>query len=140
MAVTMLNPCLILDGTADQAIELYEKALGAKTERVMRAGDVPGEDVPPESRDRIVHAALRIGDAVLMLMDGRAGQPVAKDTNVLVAIAWNDLPEATKAFNALADGGQVTVPLHDAFWGAKFGMLTDRYGIRWMCSCETKKG
>jgi PhnB protein len=139
MSVTMLNPCLIFDGTADKAIKLYEKALGARTERIMRAGDLPGEDVPAGSKDRIVHAALRVGDMVLMLMDGRTGEPVARDTNVLVSIAFNDLAEMTTSFEALADGGQVTVPLHDAFWGARFGMVNDRHGIRWMFSCEVKK-
>jgi PhnB protein len=138
MSVTMLNPCLIFDGTADKAIKLYEKALGARTERIMRAGDMPDQNVPAGSKDRIVHAALRVGERVLMLMDGRTGQPVAKETNVLVSIEFNDLREMTTSFETLADGGQVTVPLHDAVWGAKFGMVTDRHGIRWMFSCETK--
>jgi PhnB protein len=140
MSVTMLNPCLIFDGTADKAIKLYEKALGARTERIMRAGDLPPDQaVPAGAKDRIVHAALRVGDTVLMLMDGRTGEPVARDTNVLVSIAFNDLEEMTRSFETLADGGQVTVPLHDAFWGARFGMVTDRHGIRWMFSCETRK-
>ena len=139
MAITMLTPYLVFDGTAAQAIALYEKALGARTERLMHAGDIPGEKVPEAAKHRIVHAFLRVGDAALMVMDGHGDKPVAKDTNVIVSLTSTDLAETTRAFDALAQGGQVTMPLHDAFWGAKFGMLTDAFGIRWMLSCETKK-
>ena len=138
MAVTMLNPFLMFDGTADKAILLYEKALGARTDRIMRAGDVPGGDVPAAAKDRIVYAALHVGDATLMVMDGQADKPVPRDTNVLVSIAFDDVDETARKFAALAEGGQVTVPLHDEFWGAKFGMLTDAFGIRWMFNCELK--
>ena len=64
MPIKKLNPYLIFNGTAEKAVKLYESALGAKTEGLMRFGDVPGMNVAPEHKSRVMHALLRIGEGV----------------------------------------------------------------------------
>jgi PhnB protein len=138
MPITTLNPYLNFNGTADQAIKLYESALGAKTEVIQRFGDMAGADVPAEQKNRVIHAALRIGGGTLMISDTMPDRPVPPAGNVHVILEFDDPAEETKKFEALAAGGQITMPLADMFWGAKFGMVTDAYGISWMFNCTRK--
>ena len=140
MSIRRLNPYILLNGTGDKAIQLYQSALGAKIEGLMRYGDVPGmKTVPPEHRNYIMHAMLHVGESVLMLSDTTPDRPVSDGDNVQIALDYTDPAEMAKAFDAMAAGGKVTMPIADAFWGAKFGSLTDAYGVRWMFNCEMKK-
>jgi PhnB protein len=139
MAIKKLNPYLNFNGTADKAIKLYETALGARTEHVMRFGDVAGIKTEPQHKDRIMHALLRIGEGVIMLSDSMPGVSVSPGGSVQVTLDFDDPADMGRKFEALSAGGQVTFPLHDAFWGAKFGMLTDAFGIQWMFNCDVKK-
>jgi PhnB protein len=138
MSVKSLNPYLNFAGTAAAAIQLYESALGAVTQNVMRFADAPGMKVPDNQKNFIMHAHLRIGDSVIMISDTTQGT-VSPGENVQVALHFTDVDSMAKAFDALAAGGKVTLPLQDMFWGARFGMLTDAHGILWMFSCELKK-
>jgi PhnB protein len=139
MAITNLSPYINLNGTASQAIALYERVLGATTLNVARAGDVPGTNVPPSQSDRVVHSALRVGNSNLMLSDSAPDQPVSMAGNMHVSLDFNDVDDMTRKFSALAEDGAVTVPLQDTFWGAKFGMLTDRFGVRWIFNCAATR-
>lgn len=132
MPINSLNPYLNFNGTAERAIALYESALGAKLDTMLRAGEIPGSDFAPEHRARVMHAQLRIGDKVLMLGDTMPGMPVQPEGNVQVCLNFADEAELTQTFDKLAVGGKVTFPLHVAFWGSLFGMLTDAFGVRWM--------
>src|SRR6266850_5325327 len=127
MSIKQLNPYLNFNGTAEKAIRRYESALGAKTEGLMRFGDIPGTTVGPENRDRIIHALLRIGAGVVMISDTQPGVPVATEGNVHVCLDFDDVTDMTRKFEALAADGQVTLPVQDTFWGARFGMLTDAF-------------
>jgi PhnB protein len=138
MSIRQLNPYLNFDGTAEEAIRLYESALGARTENVSRFGDVEGLSLPAEHKGRVMHALLKIGAGAVMVSDTMPGQPVSKEGNVHVCLDFDDAEEMARRFQALASGGKVTMPLQDTFWGATFGMLTDRYGIRWMFNCTKK--
>jgi PhnB protein len=138
MAIKQLNPYLNFDGTATKAIELYQRVLGAKVENVQRFGDMPG-NAPPEAKDRVMHAVLKLGPAVLMLSDTMPGMPFSTAGNAHLCLDFDDAQEMTGKFEALAAGGKVTMPLQDTFWGAKFGMLTDAFGVNWMFNCEQKK-
>ena len=139
MAIKQLNPYLNFNGTADKAIQLYERALGAKVENAQRFGDVPGMNFPTEHKNRVMHAVLRIGTGMLMLSDTMPDQPAASGGNVHITLDFDDPGEMTKKFDALAAGGKVTMPLGDTFWGAQFGVLTDAFGIPWMFNCTLKK-
>lgn len=139
MSITKLNPYLNFNGTAAKAIELYERALGAKVEDVKRFGEMPGDAPSPDSKDRVMHAVLKLGDQVIMLSDGRSDMKIPTESNQHLCLDFDDADDMARKFEALAAGGKVTMPLADTFWGAKFGMLTDAYHIQWMFNCDAKK-
>jgi PhnB protein len=139
MSIKSASPYLSFNGDAAKAIKLYQQALGAKTEAVMPFSEAQGMDIAPEHKNRVMHASLRIDDAVIMMSDTMPDQPVAAGGNVQVSLTCDDVADMTTKFDALAAGGKVTMPLQDVFWGAKFGMLTDAFGIHWMFNCVTKK-
>jgi PhnB protein len=139
MSITNLNPYLNFNGNAEKAIELYESALDAKVLHVSRFGEVKDMDIPPGNENRVMHASLRLGDGIVMLSDTMPNMPAPAGNNVHVSLNCNDVADMAKKFEALAAGGRITMPLQDTFWGAKFGMLTDAFGINWMFNCETRK-
>jgi PhnB protein len=138
MAIKKLNAYLNYDGTAAKAIALYEKVLGAKTEGLQKFGDMPGGQVPPEQKDRIMHSVLHIGESIIMISDVMPGQPPAVGNNVSLALDFGDEADMAQKFDGLSAGGKITMPLQDTFWGARFGMLVDAYGISWMFNCPKK--
>ena len=138
MSVTQLTPYLFFDGQADQAIRFYQEALGAQVDGLLRYDQLPAGagTCPPEDKQRVMHALLRLGGASLMVSDSPTGQPTAS-SGVHVNIGFDDADEMARRFRALAEGGSVTMDLHDAFWGDKFGALQDRFGVHWMFTCPT---
>ncbi len=140
MSIKKLNPYLHFNGTAEQAIKLYESALGARTADLMRYGDVAEMKIADEHKSRIMHSLLRIGDAEFMVGDAWPGRPFVSEGNVEVCLHFDDPADMAKKFEALAEGGKITMPLDDTFWGARFGALTDAHGIQWMFNCDLKKG
>lgn len=140
MSIKSVNAYLFFDGEAEKAIKLYESALGAKTEGVMRYGEIPGNTPAPENKDRIIHAMLHLGAGGIMVSDTMPGGPHSTTTNVHVCLSYDDPAEMARAFDALSAGGKVGMAIHDAFWGAKFGTLKDAFGIEWMFNCDAKKG
>jgi len=134
MSIVKLNPYLNFNGNADHAIKLYETALGAKADNVM-----PWQPATPETKDRLMHASLQIGGGLLMVSDSQPNQPVTAGTNAHVTLDFDDPTDMARRFEALSTGGKITMPLQDTFWGAKFGMLTDAYGVSWMFNCTVKK-
>ncbi len=137
MSIKSLNSYLNFDGTADQAIKLYERVLGAKLEGgIQRYSDIAGSKPAPENANRVIHARLKIGEAVIMISDAQPGAPFTTEGNVHLTLDFDALNDARARFDALSAGGKVTMPLADTFWGATFGMLTDAFGIRWMFNCN----
>jgi PhnB protein len=139
MSIKQLNPYLMFNGNAEKAIKHYERALGATTEGVQRFSQVPGMKTAPEHANRIIHALLRIGTGVIMVSDSTPEAPVPEVGNVHITLDFDDLSDMTAKFDALAKDGKVTFAIHDTFWGAKFGMLTDAFGINWMFNCAVKQ-
>lgn len=141
MAIKNLNPYLNFDGNGEKAVRLYESALGAKVETLSHFGDMPGSNSSPEHKDRVMHAVLRFENgAAVMISDTQPGMPMSVGNNAHICLDFDDVADMTKKFEALSAGGKVTMPLADTFWGAKFGMLVDAFGVSWMFNCETKKG
>ncbi len=140
MAINQLNPYLNFDGTAEKAIKLYERALGATTEHLQRFSDIPGAKPDPQNGQRVMHATLDIGGGMLMISDTQPGMACAAGNNVHVCLDFSEPDEMAAKFDALAAGGKVIMPLQDTFWGARFGMLTDVFGINWMFNAQLKKG
>jgi len=141
MAIKQISPYLNFNGDAEKAVKLYESALGAKVEHLSRFADMPGAPATPETKDRVMHSALRLGNGgVIMISDIQPGMPHVPGTNMYVCLDFDDAAEATQKFEALSAGGKVLMALADTFWGARFGMLLDAYGVQWMFSCDLKKG
>lgn len=126
-----LNAYLSFAGNCEEALNFYRDSIGGEVASMMRYADSPME-VPQESAQWVMHAEFRSGDLCFMAADGMPGQEMASGGNVSLMMNLTDGDEQEQVFNALADGGTVTMPLQDTFWGARFGMVTDRYGINWM--------
>ncbi len=131
----LVQPYLFFDGKCEEAVEFYRRALGAEVEMMMRFQDCPEPAqpgmVPPGSENKVMHAALRIGDTMVLASDGRClGQPEFRGF-ALSLTAANEA-EADRLFAALADGGQVQMPLSKTFFSPRFGMVADRFGVSWM--------
>ena len=130
-----IQPYLFFDGRAEEAIAFYRSKLGAQVEMMMRFKenpDRPSPDVvPPALDDKVMHACLRFGDAAVMLSDGHCqGQP--KFSGFSLTLNAKDAAEAERLFGALADGGQVQMPLAKTFFSPSFGMVADKFGVGWM--------
>lgn len=125
---------LNFDGNTREAMSFYQKCLDAKLSlQTFRDAKM---DVPKGAENRIVHARLEKGDAVLMASDTTPGMPFTPGTNFSISIQCDSLAEIEKFFSAFSQGGSVTMPLQDTFWNARFGMLTDRFGVNWMFNYE----
>ncbi|WP_018232137.1 VOC family protein [Thioalkalivibrio thiocyanodenitrificans] len=130
-----IQPYLFFDGRCEEAVEFYRRALGAHVDMLMRYRENPEPPppgmIPPGMDDRIMHASLRIGDAVIMASDDCSPHPRAFG-GFSLSISVPDASTADRMFAALADGGEVQMPLDRTFWSPRFGMLTDRFGVAWM--------
>ena len=105
----------------------------------MRYKDTPDASrFPAEVQDKIMHIALPIGENVLMGNDAleATGHTVTEGTNITLSVSADSREHADKVFNGLAAGGRTTLPMQQQFWGAYFGMLTDKFGINWMVSYD----
>ena len=131
----MINivPYFNFGGNAKEALAFYEKALGGKVVFSSTFGESPGGDkMPPEMRDRIMHATFNAGDLKFMASDGPPAHEIKVGNNVTLSLHGTSADELKKAFDGLAEGGTVTMPLQATFWAELFGMLIDKYGISWM--------
>jgi PhnB protein len=135
----LIQPYLFFEGRCEEAIEFYRRAVGAEVLMQMRYSDAPpgagpsAECGPPGGipKDKVMHAALKIGDTQVMMSDGMCqGQP--KFEGFSLSLTAKDDAEAARLFEALAAGGKVTMPLAPTFYATSFGMLEDRFGVSWM--------
>jgi PhnB protein len=130
-----VQPYLFFDGRCDEAVEFYRSALGAEVTMLMRFKDSPEPHepgmVPPGAGDKVMHVSLRIGETTVLASDGRCeGRPSFQGFALSLMVPHE--PEADRLFAALADGGQVQMPLTKTFFASRFGMVADRFGVSWM--------
>ena len=129
-----VQPYLFFDGRCEEALEFYRKALGAEVTMLMRFKDSPEPPqpgMPPGSENKIMHASFRIDETTLMASDGHClGQ--ASFHGFALSIEVADDAAAERVFGALSDGGTVQMPLAKTFFSSRFGMVVDRFGVRWM--------
>jgi PhnB protein len=139
MPATGVCAYLNFNGTASQAIALYEQALGARVMFIQRFGDTPEMPSPEGMANRVMHATLSIGTTSLMISDAMPGSDVARGTNIHVCLQYSDIADVDAQFAAMSEGATILMPIDNTFWGARFGMLVDRYGISWMFNAELPK-
>jgi PhnB protein len=131
----LVEPYIFFNGVCEEAIGFYRKALGAEVEMMMRFKESP-EPPPPGTipaghEDKIMHASFRVGQSRIMASDGcSADKPSFQGFSLSLLLPSEK--DADRAFAALADGGEVQMPLTKTFWSPRFGMVTDRFGIGWM--------
>ena len=136
--MTDINAYLTFDGNCRQAMKFYEKCLKAEL-HMMPFAEMPGEKIPAEAKERIMHARLSKGKATLMASDTMPGMAFKTGNNFSVSVNCESKKEADEFFTALKEGGKATMPLQETFWGAYFGMLTDQFGINWMFNFDMPK-
>jgi PhnB protein len=130
-----LNTYLIFNGQCEAAFKFYEQAIGAKIKFMMTHGESPmAAHVSPEWRSKIIHGTLALGEQVLMASDAPP-EHYEKPQGFSVSIEVTDPADAERKFQALSEGGKVTMPMQETFWAQRFGMAVDQFGIPWMVNC-----
>ena len=131
-----LSPYLLFDGNCAEAFRFYERALGGRITALQTHGETPACDfVPREKHHTIVHACLDVDGMLLMASDNPMGYD--KPQGFSVSLGLKSTAEARRIFDALADGGQVTMAFSETFWSPGFGMVVDRFGTPWMVNTVT---
>ena len=134
---------LFFNGRCREALDFYQQVLGAKVTTLMRMQDVPEsahtQPLPADAQNMVMHADVQIGDTQIMVSDGRgsaAGAPVFQ--GFALSHALPDEAQARQIFAALADKGNIDMPIEKTFWSPCFGMLTDRFGVKWMITVPAR--
>ena len=128
-----LEPYLFFNGNCAEAMRFYEKTLGGKVEMMMKASEAPGGVEKPGSKaDGILHAAISVDGQRLLASDWMSPDPYPGISGVSLSLVYQTVDEAARRFNALADGGKVTMPMAKTFFSPRFGMLADKFGVQWM--------
>lgn len=134
-----INPYLNFNGTCAEAFRFYTKVLGGKDLQIMTFGDIPpGEEAPPMAESEkglVMHARFTVGDVAIMGSDAPGGR-YNKPQGLSVSIGVDTPDEAERIFVALAEGGDIGMPIGETFWAKRFGMVKDRFGTPWMVNCE----
>jgi len=139
--MTTINPYLIFNGNCEAAFLFYQSVFGGEFPYIGKFKDMPAGDNTPELSEeegnRIMHVSLPIGQTVLMGSDSNsASGDVVFGGNVSISVNVESKDEADRIFNGLSAGGNAYMPMADTFWGAYFGMFTDKFGINWMVNFD----
>ena len=136
-----ISTYLNFNGNCEEAFNFYKSVFGVDFIYLGRYDEMPQEDysISETDKNKIMHVSIPIGNTILMGCDMSSewAKSYIKGNNFSVSIKPENKSEADKLFNSLAVGGQINMPLSDTFWGAYFGMLTDRFGINWMINLES---
>jgi PhnB protein len=129
-----ITPYLNFDGTCREAMTFYQRCIGGQLD-VMTFGEGESQS-PPEAKDRLIHARLAKGETVLMASDTMPGMPFQQGNNVWLNFVCESDEEVASLYEALSEGGKEIMAPHDSFWGARFAMLDDPFGHRWMLNAD----
>ena len=139
-----VNVYLTFNGNCEEAFNFYKSVFGGEFPYMGRFGEMPSSEenkVSPEHANRIMHVSLPISKETILMGSDTAGEWAAnykQGNNFSVSITAESRDEANRFFNGLSAGGTVTMPMNETFWGDYFGMFTDKFGINWMVSFDTK--
>ncbi len=133
-----LIPYIHFQGNAEEALNFYKDILDGEIIRINRYGEAP-MPVDEEWKIKLMHARLKFGNSILYVSDGPKDFKVTRSQDIQLSVDVPDEKKIDEIFNKMAEGGKITMPLADQFWGAKFGMLHDKFGVGWMFNCEKKK-
>lgn len=133
-----LNPYLHFDDNAEDALNFYKEVLGGEVTMLSRYGDSPMPS-EPDWKNKIMHGRLLFDGNTIMISDVFKGNALKKDGNIQLSVEVESMDRINDIFAKMAAGGTITMELQDTFWGARFGMLKDKFGISWMFNHELKK-
>jgi len=133
-----LNPYLHFDGNAEEALNFYKNALGAEVIALSRHGENP-MPCDEDWKTKIMHSRLLFDGNLIMISDMYKGTEVKKEGNIQLSIEVESVDKINELFAKMAEGGTIIMELQDTFWGARFGMIKDKFGIDWMFNHELKK-
>ncbi len=141
--MTTVNVYLTYDGNCKEAFEFYKTVFGGEFSYVGTFGEMPPQEGMPaldeKDKKKIMHISLPISKETSLMGSDTGGEWASKfkqGNNFSISVNTDTTEETDRIFNKLSAGGKVTMPLDKTFWGSYFGMLTDKYGINWMVSCE----
>ena len=132
-----VSPYIAFKGNCREAIEFYKKALDAEVLFTQKVGDSPMPDMGPA--ENIMHCTIKVGYSTMMMCDDPRPGAAGGDGNISLAIGLNDPERAKQVFGNLAKDGSVVMPLEKTYWAEAFGMVTDRFGVKWMVNCDAPK-
>jgi PhnB protein len=140
--MAQINPYLVFNGNCEAAFDFYKSVFGGEFNMISKFKEMPpmdGIEMTAELGEKVMHVAYNIGSSILMGSDANPMQGnVSFGQNISLSINTESKEDADKFFNGLSADGQVTMPINDTFWGAYFGMFTDKFGIIWMVNFDTK--
>jgi len=136
--IMKLTPYIHFAGNAEEALNFYKNTLHGEILQLGRYGESP-MPTDEDYKNKVMHARLVFGENLVMVSDVFKGQEVSTKGNIQLSIEMDDVNQMEEVFNKMAEGGKVTMALQDTFWGARFGMLIDKFGVSWMFNCELKK-
>ena len=132
-----VSPYITFRGNCREAIEFYKDALDAEMLFTQTVGESQMSDMgPPEN---IMHCTIKVGDSTIMMCDDPRPDIAASGSNISLAIGLNDPERAKQFFENLSKGGSVLMPLEKTYWAEAFGMVTDKFGVKWMVNCDAPK-
>lgn len=127
-----LVPYLNFNGQCQEALDFYQQCFENAELSIQTFGDAKLEDMPVEAKDKVMHAEFKTDGLFFMASDGQPGGDFSLGKNIHLNVQLDSIDEQTKLFDRLSQNGVVTMPLGHTFWNARFGMLTDQFGIQWM--------
>ncbi|UOQ86457.1 VOC family protein [Gracilibacillus salinarum] len=133
-----INPYLMLNGNAREAIHLYEEAFQTKADSVQTYGDMPGEtsNIPVEANALILHARIEVDGTPIMISDVMPDSSFVQGNNINLTLVSSDADFITHAYNILKQNGQIEMELQETFWTKYFAKLVDQFGVQWQLSVE----
>lgn len=131
----IIKPYLTFFGNAEDAMHFYLDVFGAELTTLSRYEGSPME-LPEGYENKILHAEIRVAEQSILLCDAMPGSDEIKQSRISLSIDYPQIMEMENLFKKLSEGGVIEMPLQDTFWGARFGMLTDKFGIGWMFNCD----
>jgi PhnB protein len=138
--MSLINPYLNFPGNTEEVFNFYRSVFGGEFAMLQRFKDAPEADKIAEAdRDKIMHIALPVGKGnILMATDALAsmGHTLTMGNNISLSFHADSREEADSIFNGLSAGGKIEMPLQDMFWGSYFGMLEDKFGVKWLVSFD----
>jgi PhnB protein len=132
-----VNPYIAFKGNCRQAIEFYKTALGADVLFTQTVGESPMSNMGPAAN--IMHCTIKVGDSTIMMCDDPRPEAAVGGGNISLAIGLNDPERARQLFGNLAEGGSVIMPLDKTYWAEAFGVVADKFGIKWILNCDAPK-